>query len=462
MIVLTLLIFPGLARAQDAIDLKVAFPKGQQQKIVATYEHVGDVIVLPENDTPSPANESLKTKSLPLTVKAKLVFFQRAMSDLQAVRYFETAGAEIKLENGTASPSLLPVNRLIIARLKVAAGERVEMASVSDTLVQSELELIQNAADPLALPKFLSRKNVKTGDKWKPSNDSLAKILGVYKISQSDVLIRLDKSNGQSARLNFSGTVVAEVDDVTTQMKINGAAIVNLDTGIVSAFKLGIRQSRGPGQIAPGFVGSTSIDLRVSGASNIPQLSNKSLASQTKNRKIRQRLKWESGAGNFVLTYEPRWKMIAAEQEAAVLRFVDRGSLLTQCNIVQLPSRPANSPLMLADYKSEIAKMLTADKAARMVSAKQVLTPAGLTALRIVVSGVEEDLPVNWYYYHVSAQDGRQVTFVFTLAQAVSTQIDSVADQLVNEFSFLDNPKKVARAGTAPTPAPRQPGAQQR
>ena len=65
-------------------------------------------------------------------------------------------------------------------------------------------------------------------------------------------------------------------------------------------------------------------------------------------------------------------------------------------------------------------------------------------ALQVVVGGQEEGVPVNWFYYHVSNEDGRRVTLVFTLAESVSRRVDPIAAQLVNEFEFEPMVKKIA------------------
>jgi len=64
--------------------------------------------------------------------------------------------------------------------------------------------------------------------------------------------------------------------------------------------------------------------------------------------------------------------------------------------------------------------------------------------MQVVVGGEEEGVPVNWFYYHVTNEDGRRVTLVFTLAESVSQRVDPIAAQLVNEFKFDPMAKKIA------------------
>lgn len=434
---LLLLVFATDSQAQESVNLEIKFAQGVQARIACDYSHSGSVIV-------NNADQG-KIVSLPLDVDAKMTFFQLTTSDEQTIRFFESASGKIKLEKGMTNPSLDASNRLIVARLKANPGGVVEMASMVGVLEQAELELILNPADPMTLAAVFNKTDVKEGDQWNPSTFALAKMLRVHQIKESNVKLLLKKVDADSARIYIMGSVLADVFDVTTRMEISGIAIIDQQSHTLSSIKLDIRETRAPGQIAPGFEGKTKIDIRITDASTT-QLSNSALAKHTKNQKIRQRIKWQSKSGNFTVNFDPRWKMIATEDDAAILRYIEKDELLAQCNIVQLPSRPADKPLTLNVYKKEVAKVLADDKHASLISAASVPTLTGDSALRIVVGGKEDGLDVNWFYYLVSSDDGRQVTFVFTMAKSVSQRVTPIATQLINEFEFQPVPKKVASA----------------
>lgn len=433
---LVLVVFASSAFAQETIDLRVTFEKGSQCRVTSDFMHSGTVTV--------PNDETGEIVPLPLNVDAKLSFFQRTTSDEQSIRFFENANGRIKLDRGTTKPELNSNNQLIVARLREKSGEQVELASMSGILDQAELELIQNPADPMTLSAVFSREAVKEGDSWEPPVEALAKMLRLNRIEESKVKILLKKYDSKSARVYIIGTLLGDVNDVVTEMELSGIATINRVDDSLSSLKLTVRERRGPGQIAPGFDGKTKIDIRITNATT-DKLSNESLAKYTgKDNKIRQRVRWQSEAGKFSVTYEPRWKMIATEQDAAVLRFIDGNELLAQCNIVQLPSRPADNPLTLDDYKTEVAKIISADENAVLLAATTLPTLAGHMALQVVVGGEEEGVPVNWFYYHVANEDGRRVTLVFTMAESVSQRVDPIAAQLVNEFKFEPMAKKIA------------------
>lgn len=431
-----LVVFASPTFSQETIDLNVNFKKGSQCRVVCDFMHSGTVTI--------PNEETGEIVSLPLSVDAKLSFFQRTNSQEQTIRFFEKANGRIKLDRGTTKPELHSNNQLIVARLRGRAGERVELASMAGILDQAELELIQNPADPMTLSPVFSHSAVREGDSWEPPVEALAKMLRLNRIEESKVRILLKKYDSKLARVYIMGTLLGDVNDVVTEMELSGIAMINRIDNSLSSLKLTVRERRGPGQIAPGFDGKTKIDIRISDATT-DRLSNESLAKYTgKDSKIRQRVRWKSESGKFSVTYEPRWKMIATEKDAAVLRFIDGDELLAQCNIVQLPSRPADNPLTLEDYKTEVAKIIAADENAVLLAATSLPTLAGHMALQVSVGGQEEGVPVNWFYYHVTNEDGRRVTLVFTLAESVSRRVDPIAAQLVNEFEFEPMVKKIA------------------
>ena len=163
-----------------------------------------------------------------------------------------------------------------------------------------------------------------------------------------------------------------------------------------------------------------------------------------RSSKVAQRLKYDSDRGNYRISYDPRWKLIAGESDTAIMRFIDKGELLSQCTVVMLPRRAANKPLELSKYKREIAKMVEKDTDAKLIKADQVKTKTGMKAMSVIVAGEEDGLPVNWIYYHIEAKDGRQMTFVFTLAESVADRVVGAANQLINEFEFLGAAAKVS------------------
>ncbi len=441
-VALAVSVFVIPATAAQTVDINLAFDKSQQCQVVSEYLHQGDVVV-------PKANDNNQTQSLPLRVQARMDFFQRYTgndSENQAIRFYREAESSIRVDNGETAAVLHPSNRHIVTRIAPASSRPIQVASLGDALQQSELDLLRNPGDPLTVPSLVNRKQVSVGDKWKAPDEALGCFLAVDQVVASDVHVLLKSIKNGQAKIYLAGKVTAGVDDVNTEIELSGLLLANLRDGSFSSLRLVTREKRDQGQLAPGFVGRTKIDTRLSAVKPTRQLSTPTIKQLTAGKKVEQRLKWVSGAGSFQVQYEPAWRLIASEKEAAILRYLNQGELMAQCSIVRLASRPADNPLTLAAFKKEVAAMVAADEDASLESAEQLKSRSGLNILEVQVSGVVEAVPLNWMYFHVSSNDGRCVTFVFTLEKQLASEVRPAARQLVNNLTFLMQKKVSAKS----------------
>lgn len=423
--------------AAEKLDIDVKFIRGQQHRVQMQFEHEGKVVMLKDAER----NEK-EFRTLPMKTIAKLGYFQRFTGNeksAQAIRFYDQAAGRYEILKGKAGRSLSDQNRLVVVRVKSKSGKPIQMASVKKTLKQHELELVRNPVDPLSIAAMINHKGVEVGGYWKPSTEGLANFLAVDRVIRNDARVRLKEANATSAILHVTGKVRARVDDVSTDMEI--AAIIKIALGStqqISKVKMNLREIRQPGQVAPGFDGKSSISLDLKSDDSCKELTKEALVQHTKGRVIEQRLQWLSPG--VEVKYDPRWRVIASENEAAIMRFVSDGNLLAQCNIVQLPARPANRPLSLADYKKEVARLIAADEVATIVQAKEFKSGSGVRGLSVVVEGEEEGVKVNWIYYHLNGADGRRLTFVFTLEREVMNQFLPADRKLVDGLAFGARP----------------------
>ena len=417
----------------QTVDINLVFDKSQHNWIVSEYLHQGDVVV-------PKASDKTQTQSLPLKVEARMDFFQRYTgneSENQAIRFYREAESSIQVDDGTTTAALKPSNRHIVTRIAPASLRPIQVASLGDALEQSELDLLRNPGDPLTVPALVNHKKVSVGDKWDAPNKALACFLAVDKVLKSDVQLLLKSIEDDQAKIYLAGKVTAEVDDVRTKIELTGLLLADLGDRSFSSVRLALREQRDQGQLAPGFNGRTKINTRVTSAKPNRQLSTAVIKQLTAGKKVEQRLKWVSEVGSFQVQYDPAWRLIASEKEAAILRYLNEGELMAQCSIVRLASRPADNLLTLAEFKKEVATMVAADDDATLESAEQLKSRSGLNVLEVQVSGIVEDVPLNWMYFHVSNNDGRCVTFVFMLEKELANEVRPAARELVNNLTFL-------------------------
>jgi len=432
--------------AAEDIDINLKFERGQQHRVQMQFEHEGKVVMQKDLE-----REEKEFRMLPMKTIAKLGYHQRftgKANDIQAIRFYDQAKGKYEILKGKTGANLLDTNRLVVVRVKSQSDKRIQMASVAETLAQHELDLLRNPVDPLSVASLVNKKGVEQGKYWKPTDDGLANFLSVDRVIRNDVKIRVKELRNDAIILHVTGKVRAGIDDVSTDMEI--AAIVKINRGgrqELAKVKMNLREIRQPGQVAPGFDGKSSVSLQLTPNNSCKHLTNEALAKHTKGRVIEQRLQWQSPG--LKLKYDPRWRVIASEPEAAIMRFVSGGDLLAQCNIVQLPARPANNPLTLADYKKEVARIIAADDFATITKSSEFKTSGSVRGLTVEVEGKEGGVPVSWIYYHLNDKDGRRMTFVFTLEREVINQFTPADRKLVGGLAFGTRPG-ARKAGNAP------------
>lgn len=428
--------------ADQVFDIEVRVQSGDYSVVESKVVHDGVIVIQDPDDTDGP-------RQLPLKVEASLNYEQRYTGKNEPLairRYLDTTRADLSISDGKRVSELTSKNRYLVTRIKEYGP--TQFVSLEDVLTQREVELITGPADPLSFAALFNRDNVQVGQKWKVDANALSSFLAVDRVYDHEVLLQLREVNQRVAKVYIIGQAQAEVDDVTNTIGITGVALIDLDKYQLTDLRATFRQTRGVGQVAPGFKGTTKVDMKLTNTDSLPSLSNREISARTKSQRIARKVKWESNQGHFRLLYDPRWRMIASEDEGAILRYVQNGDLMAQCNIAQLPSRPANNLLSLKQFQTEVGKIIAAEQSARIINADTQATNDGSQVHLVKVNGVEQQVPVSWLYYHVGHRDGRQVTFVFTLEQQVANDFHPADQLLVHAFRFLPVPQS-ANAKTA-------------
>src|SRR5688500_12301866 len=100
--------------------------------------------------------------------------------------------------------------------------------------------------------------------------------------------------------------------------------------------------------------------------------------------------------------------------EIAALRRVEAHDLLAQCSTSVPPPLPTGEQLTLEGFQEDVKKSL--DKSlTELVEAAQNLNENGLAVLRVTAVGKVQDVDVEWIYYHLTDNEGRRASLVFTL-----------------------------------------------
>jgi hypothetical protein len=175
-------------------------------------------------------------------------------------------------------------------------------------------------------------------------------------------------------------------------------------------------------------------------------LSDKALAGLTlKPEGGHTLIELNSEAGGFQLIHDRRWSVMLERSDITVLRLVDRGDLIAQCNVTPRPSLGRDEQVSMDAFQDDVKRVLD-QNFEEIVEASQETDDSGLHLLRVVVAGKVGELPIQWTYYHLSDDKGRRASLVFTMESSLLERFVHIDRELIGNFRFLEEKQ--------PTPTP--------
>ncbi len=415
----------GSLFAAPGVRLVPTAQEGSFRRLTAVVELEGELKLNPDGKkiTTKPiqviGKYEFDEKLLALPVESKTT---KTTNPLRVVRHYTQAQAEIKLDRGSFKNTLRDDLRLIGAQ---ATNETATLFCPLGPLTRDELELLRIPGEPLMWNRLLPTEEVQPGATWKPSDVALAMLLNIEVVTSNDVQAKFVGVEGQLAMMELSGNVVGAIGGVGTEFEIKAKYNFDQSQGQVTWLALGLKEKRAIGHAEPGFEVTSRVRI-----SATPRDSSGYLTEQMLND---VRLKFDPGmallthnstAGGFELLHDRRWQVMADHRETTILRLVDNGDLIAQCNISRLHNQPEGKHLALDAFQREVTSTL-GKNFGQIVEADQTTTDRGLRQLRVLVSGAAQDVPVQWTYYHLADNEGRGAAIVFTMD---ATLVERFAD----------------------------------
>ncbi|HUY92505.1 MAG TPA: hypothetical protein VMV10_27450 [Pirellulales bacterium] len=393
-----------------------------------------------------------KVKPLKMNVMGKLAYEEKLLgvladksAGMRYARHYDQAEAKINIENGEILPRLRDERRLIVVD---AAAVQTLLFSPQGPLTREELDLLDVPGNSVWLEELLPAKPVAIGDQWRHSDQLLASLLGLDAVSQSDVTSELKAIDAENARFELSGEVHGAIGGVATEISLKAKYRFDRKRRRVAWAGLLVKEKRSVGHVATGLDVVAKMQIALSPraepkhlpASLLKRISLDSPAQPTT-------LECQSPTGKFRFQHSRGWHVMNDASEVLTMRYVDRGELVAQCNVSAPPdAEPGKSPT-LASFQREIQTGL--DKSfGQFIQASESVTSAGHVVYRVVAEGKVSELPIQWRYYLVADDQGRQAIYAFTLESELAAQLGDADQELVSTLEFVKRPGGSGR----PTP----------
>jgi len=425
--------------AAETVDLTAGDAVDSHQQVRVIVEVEGKLKVNPDGK---------EVQHVPIKATAELVYVERALASSKAgsggraARHYAKAEAQIRLRETDLTNDLRPERRLIV--LDAQAGEPAQFSPLGP-LTREELELIEVPASGISLTALLPGKSIATGSSWKLSDQVVARLFNLEAVNQQTIECKLDSVKDGLAIVSLEGTVTGAVGGVSSDLEVKGKLNFDLKKRAVTWLTLAIQEKRAIGHAQPGFEVVTRLRMVAAPCAAVPEVSNQALKELPTTAEGGQTLiELTSDKAGLQLVHDRRWGVMLERHDATILRLVDRGDLIAQCNISRLPAFTKGEALTLEGFQNDVKQAL-GKNFGEVVEAAQEAGEGGLVVQRITVSGTAGELPIQWTYYHLSDDKGHRASLVFTIEGKLVERFAQIDRELVSGFRFLSDKQ--------PTPA---------
>ena len=387
--------------------------------------------------TATPGGKSIGLK---MNVDAKLSYLERRLpsggkgaESLRSMRKYDIAEAAIDIGGRKTT------NRLSTARtLIVAEGQRpgVRTWSPAGPMTYDHLELLRTPGDSLALMGLLPTGKVTSTSSWTPPDWVISMLTGVEAVTKSELKCRMTRLDSQYGIIQVDGSVEGAVLGAMTKISLSGQVAYDVAKKFIRQAKITQAEERAVGAVSPGMKIKATMYVDRQVASNAGPLTDNLLASIPVNPS-RQNLSMSfDSTWKLRFGFDRNWHIFHQTGDVAVLRLMENGALIAQCNVSQLKSAPAGSHTSERDFQNDIRSTLKG-QLSEIVRAQELKTNDGRFLYRVTAIGKSRDKAMHWFYYLCAAPDGRQTAFVFSIESRFVEQLANRDIAIVETLQFL-------------------------
>jgi hypothetical protein len=385
--------------------------------------------------------DGTQVRRLPLLVNGDVSYEERLLElsgrksawEARSVRYYDKAKADIKVGTGLSTPSLNSDRHIVVAEVRV---EGARFHSPLGPLTRDELDLVDVQGNSLLLACLLPTKPVRLGEKWQIDQGPLATLVGLDVVTQSDAACSFEKIDGDLAILDVRGTVYGAVGGVSSTIIVLAKCNYHLRHRQVTWFAANLQEDRAIGHAEPGLQVTARLRVAVVPISESERLNDKALRDlPIDDNPGAELVALEVPKCSFRFVHDRRWRCMLERHDLCVLRFVDRGDLVAQCNISPLNDLEPGKQLALEAFQAQVQESL-GKNFGQIVEASQSETNDGKRVLRVQASGTVSEIAINWIYYHVSDNQGRRAALAFTMDADLMERFAENDRLLVDSLEF--------------------------
>ena len=428
------------------ITLLFSQPIGAQQKLQESTDEnrvIESVLEVGAKGQLQTAGADGEKIDLPLTVSAQTRFRSRRLPSagrnarsLREIRNYDYAIANI--EAGKEKKKIeLPNN----FKKAVAEGYRsgVKIYAPELILTRNVADLLNTPCDPLSVIPFLPPEEVEVGDKWSPETWSISMLTSVEATLKAKMECELKSIEAGIARIEIDGSIKGAISGANTEITVKGHLLFDIKNQFISYLDVTQYEKRAVGTVSPGMDVNARVILKrkITPADGVLTDEAMEEIPLDPGEKI-DLLTFQSASWKIRFFHDRNWFIFQEVPQMVVLRLVDKGSLIAQCNASLIETMPAGKHTSEEKFQSDIRQSL-GNALTKIVKAEQInlKSDAARYIYRVVAEGKVNETDMVWYYYLSASPDGRQISFVFAVEPRLVEKMNDRDLGIVTSIQFL-------------------------
>jgi hypothetical protein len=379
--------------------------------------------------------------SRPIDAEASLKFRERwlpgAGRDAQALRslrHYDSLTTEIKVADHVTRPQFSNDRRVIVAQGRT---EGIFFYSPLGMLTAADLELLRAPADTLCLVALLPPNPVSIGAHWSPAAWVGQMLTDTEAAEKSELTCTLESVSEDKAKVAFSGTVVGANAGSSGKIELHGWYLFDLKSKLLTRAEIDQTEERTVGPVSPGMKVSAKTVVTRSASSDSEGLTLKAatavpLEPPAELTRLVFRTPW-----NIELTHDRDWHIFQQTPQIAILRLIEQGSLIAQCNLTPVRAAAPGEHVPENQFQDDIRTSLGA-RFKSIEKAEQIPMENGRFLYRVAVVGEANKNPINWIYYLSAAPSGLQTSSVFAVDSTLIKRLRERDLEMMKSLKFIE------------------------
>ncbi|MFP6612274.1 MAG: hypothetical protein VB835_08160 [Pirellulales bacterium] len=428
--------------AAKSFQLSARHTNSDLENVSVSYEVGGELKIPGEG----------QSITVPVQVTSELVFQQRFLTidhekspfgqskagrgelvRIGAIRNYDRVKTNLKINERLISPELRPARQLISA---VITNGELTLFSPNGTLTRDELDLLSLPADRLVVDLLLPQKSVEVGSRWRHDDKTIAMLLGFDAVNDNGISSELKEVTSRYATIESSGNVTGAIEGVEANIEMKSRCHFDRRSRRIASFQLVTRENREIGHVTPGVSAVAKLKIRIMPRTQSTRLNDSEITglSLTPTSALK-RCSFSPQHTRFHFHHDRRWHVTEDEKNGTVLRMMDRGDLIAQCNITSVSSASQSKVQSLEQYEKEV-KTILGEKFGRLINSRQTEGENGQTIYRVEAAGTVSELKIRWQYFLITDVNDRRASAAFTLEEDLADRFGSGGEAVVKTLVF--------------------------